>query len=149
MILSRRALLGLAIATATRAAAPASREQAVVLFARDVDPDMSLATLELRKLFLGFTVMHDGHVLRPIRNRSDATLDAIFLQYVVAMSEDVYERRLLELSLQQGRPRPQEVNSLPALVQAMQVTPHGISFGWQSDLAEIADVHVIRTLWHD
>ena len=148
MKLTRRTLLGMAVAAAATAAAPGYRDQSVVLFTSDADPDMSLATIELRKLYLGFSVRHDGHVLRPIRNRSDATLDSIFLQNVVAMSENAYERRLLELSLQQGRPRPVEVFSLDALVRELKAAPHGISFGWQSDVERVPEANVIRTLWH-
>lgn len=148
MKLSRRTLLGMVFATAVHAAAPGYRDGPVVLFATDADPDMSLATVELRKLFLGFAIQHDGHVLRPIRNRSDPMLDSIFLQYVVAMPEDVYERRLLGLSLQQGRPRPTEVYSLEELIRALNAAPHGISFGWLPDVVRIPDAKVIRTLWH-
>ncbi len=146
MTLTRRTLLGLMVATAAHAAGPPARERAIVLFSTDPDPDMSLATLELRKLYLGFTVRHDGHPLRPVRNRTDATLDAVFLQYVVAMSEEIYQRRLLELSLQQGRPRPIEVTSLDALARAM-AAPHGISFAWEADLARIPGAQASRVLW--
>lgn len=146
MRFTRRSVLGMMLASAAHAAGPPARERAIVLFSTEADPDLSLATLELRKLYLGFTVRHDGHLLRPIRNRSDETLDAVFLQYVVSMSEEIYERRLLELSLQQGRPRPIEVNSLDALVRAM-AAPHGVSFAWHSDLARIPGAHLIRVLW--
>lgn len=146
MTLTRRTVLGMLLATAARADGPPVRERSVVLFSNDPDPDVSLATLETRKLFLGFTVHHDGHLLRPIRNRSDAVLDSVFLQYVVAMSEEIYERRLLTLSLQQGRPRPIEVHSLDELARAMS-TPHGVSFAWHSDLARIPGAQAIRVLW--
>jgi len=149
MSVTRRALLGMAIAASASAMTPGDRGDSVVLFATDADPDLSLATLELRKLFLGFAIQHDGHVLRPIRNRSDARLDAIFLQHVVAMSADVYERRLLELSLQQGRPRPIEVHSRAELLRGLGEARHVVSFAWLSEIAGIADVHVVRTLWRE
>ena len=80
MRITRRSVLGMMLASAAHAAGPPARERAIVLFSTEADPDLSLATLELRKLYLGFTVRHDGHLLRPIRNRSDETLDAVFLQ---------------------------------------------------------------------
>ena len=151
MSLTRRTALGMLLAAAANAAAnaaaPPHRDRSIVLFTTEPDPDMSLATLDLRKLYLGFTVRHEGHQLRPIRNRCDETLDAVFLQYVMAMSEEIYERRLLELSLQQGRPRPIEVTSLDELIRAMAVAPHSVSFAWSTDLARIPGAHPIRVLW--
>jgi hypothetical protein len=147
MSLTRRTVLGMAMAAAMSGVASAARGQSVVLFGTDSDPDMSLATLQLRKLFLGFKVVHDNHVLRPIRNRTDALLDSIFLQHVVAMTEEIYQRRLLELSLQQGRPRPLEVRTLQELKSAVGAAPHCISFAWEADVAQFEGARVIRTLW--
>ncbi len=147
MMLSRRQFFGM-IALAL----PALRARAsnsVVLITTDPDPDFSLQSIRLRKVFLGFTVLHDGRLLRPIRNRSDPRLDAVFLQHVVAMSPEAYERRLLSLSLQQGRPRPLEVRSRMALLKAMRAELHTISFAWLSDVADEPGIHVVRTLWRE
>jgi len=147
MTVTRRVFMGMALAATASAVTPGEREDSAVLFTTDDDPDLSLATLELRKLFLGFAVEHDGHLLRPVRNRSDPRLDAIFLQHVVAMSADVYERRLLALSLQQGRPRPVVVDSHEQLLRELDAWPHVVSFAWLSDIDDIRGIHVIRTLW--
>lgn len=147
MKVTRRALLGMAIAASASAVTRDEREDSAVLLTNDVDPDLSLATLELRKLFLGFAVRHDGHLLRPVRNRSDQRLDEIFLQHVVAMSDDQYERRLLELSLQQGRPRPVVVDSHAELLRELDAGPHVVSFAWLSEVAGNPAIHVVRTLW--
>jgi hypothetical protein len=151
MSLTRRRFLGLTLAAATARAmgATESKRDSVVLVTNDEDPDLSLATIELRKLFLGYTMLHDGNLLHPVRNRSDARLDAVFLQHVVAMSADAYERRLLSMSLQQGRPRPIEVHSRSELVHQLQAARHVISFSWQSDVAQLAGTHVVKTLWRE
>jgi len=119
----------------------------VVLITNDPDPDFSLEHLELRKLFLGFLVVHDHHILQPVRNRSDDRLDQVFMQHVMAMSADTYERRLLALTLRQGRPRPMEVHSHDELVQAFLTKPHCVSFAWRSRLKGMTGVHTIMTLW--
>ncbi|MCC7199299.1 MAG: hypothetical protein IT483_07310 [Gammaproteobacteria bacterium] len=147
MMLSRRQFFGM-IALGL----PALRAHAgnsVVLVTTDTDPDFSLESIRLRKVFLGFAVLHDGHLLRPIRNRSDPRLDAVFLQHVVAMSPEAYERRLLSLSLQQGRPRPLEVRSRTDLLNAMREHAHAISFAWHSDVAAEPGIRVVRTLWRE
>ena len=144
---TRRNFLRLCVAAMCAARATASTNDAVVLVTAEPDPYFSLVSLQVRKMFLGFTVLHDGNALRPVRNRSDDLLDKIFLQHIMAMSAETYERRLLSLSLQQGRPRPVEVKSGAELVEALLRIPHSVSFAWRSDVADIPAIHAIRTLW--
>jgi hypothetical protein len=144
---TRRDLLRLCVAAMCAASATASGREAVVLVTAEPDPDLALVSLQVRKLFLGFTVLHAGNVLRPVRNRSDELLDKIFLQHVMAMSNETYERRLLSLTLQQGRPRPVEVSSSIDLVEVLLRIPHSVSFAWQSDIDDIPAIHAVRTLW--
>lgn len=144
---TRRHFLQLCIAAMCAAPAAAAGNDAVVLVTAEPDPDFSLESLQVRKLFLGFTVLHAGNALRPVRNRSDDLLDKIFLQHVMAMSAATYERRLLSLTLQQGRPRPIEVRSWARLVEALLGIPHSVSFAWQSDVDDIPAIRAVRTLW--
>ena len=144
---SRRSFLAVCAAALWAGRAAARDNDAVVLVAAEQDASLALASVEVRKLFLGFTVLHAGHALRPVRNRSDELLDKIFLQHVMTMSAEAYERRLLAMTLQQGRPRPTEVRSRDALVEALLGIPHSVSFAWQSDLAGVDGIRVVRVLW--
>jgi hypothetical protein len=145
--LTRRNLLALAAAAPWGSRAVALDDDPVVLATATLDAGLSLASVEVRKLFLGFTVLHEGHALRPIRNRSDTLLDKIFLQHLMTMSAEAYERRLLAMTLQQGRPRPLEVHSKVALIEALLGIPHGVSFAWESDLAGVPGIQAVRVLW--
>ena len=69
------------------------------------------------------------------------------MQHVMTMSAEAYERRLLAMTLQQGRPRPLEVRTRDDLVTALLGIPHSVSFAWQSDLDGIAGIHAVRVLW--
>ncbi len=129
------------------AAACAQRHDVVVLIVRAGSDVTSLSSVEVRRLFMGLTVMRDGHVLRALRNGSDRRLDQIFLQNVVAMSATTYERRVLALALQQGRTPPQTAHSVGALLRALDRDPEVVSFAWASDVNGRPDVRVIRTLW--
>ena len=144
---SRRDFLWLGIGALCAGRAAASGNDAVVLATAEPDAQPALTSVQVRKLFLGFTVLHGGHVLRPVRNRSDELLDKIFLQHVMTMSAEAYERRLLALTLQQGRPRPAEVHSRDELIKALLGIPHSVSFAWQSDLDGVPAIHAVRTLW--
>lgn len=146
-MLTRRAFLQSCAAVLAGGAARAEVGDAVVLVTAEPDPDFTLATIELRRLFLGFTVIHDGHALRPVRNRSDERLDQVFYQHVVAMSPEAYERRLLSLSLQQGRPPPLVVRSHQDLLDTLATVPHAISYAWRRDIAGIERLQEVRVLW--
>ena len=147
VIQTRRSFLALGLAALCASRASASGTGAVVLATADPDLEFSLTSVQVRKLFLGFTVLHAGHALRPIRNRSDELLDKIFMQHVMAMSAEAYERRLLAMTLQQGRPRPLEVLSRDELIKALLGISHSVSFAWQSDLDGIPDIRAVRVLW--
>ena len=145
--LTRRSLLAGLMATALPQQSRAQRRDIAVLVTSEPDPDLSLASLEVRKLFLGFTIVHDGNVLQPVRNRSDQFLDQIFLQHIVSMSVDAYERRLLAQSIRQGRVRPREVRSREELLRVLTRVHHSVSYAWQADIEGVPDIHVVRTLW--
>jgi hypothetical protein len=147
MMHSRRRFLCLGIAALWAGRVSAAENGGVVLVTAEPDPDFSLRSVEIRKLFLGFTIVHDGHALQPVRNRSSALLDKIFLQHVVAMSAEAYERRVLFMSLQQGRPRPREVYSRDALIRTLLEVPYSVSFAWQSEVRDVPGINVVRTIW--
>ena len=144
---SRRRFLALGLAALAAGRNLAEDNQAVVLVTAVGDPAFALGSLQVRKLFLGFTVLHAGHALRPVRNRSDELLDKIFLQHVMTMSAETYERRLLTMTLQQGRPRPMEVHSREELVRALLGIPHSVSFAWSSDIQGVGGLQTVKVLW--
>ena len=145
--LTRRSLLAGLLAAALPWRSRAQGRDIAVLVTADPDAYASLASIEVRKLFLGFTIVHNGSVLQPVRNRSDELLDQVFLQHVVSMSDDAYERRLLAMSLRQGRARPREVRSRDELIRVLKTVRHSISYAWQADVEGLSDIHVVRTLW--
>ena len=145
--LTRRNLIAAALATLLPWQSRAQGRDLAVLVTADPDSYAALATIEVRKLFLGFTIVYNGSVLQPVRNRSDELLDQVFLQHVVSMSADVYERRLLALSLRQGRARPREVRSRDELLRVLKSVRHSVSYAWQDDVAGLSDIHVVRTIW--
>ena len=96
--------------------AAANRE--VVLVVSSTSPLHNLDSLEIRKIYLGFTVKRDGKIIKGLRNTKDENLNGIFLQTVVAMSEKSYTRRLLFLPLRKGIPLPAEYDKIEDLFKA-------------------------------
>lgn len=126
-------------------ALPAS--QAVVLVVRADSPVQDLSSVEVRKLFLGFPVLVDGKVLHAIRNRSDLRLDDIFLQQIVAMSQEAYDRQILVGLNRQGWVRPAEVASVVRVIEDLYADPQAVSYMWLRDVEHNPRLKVLRTLW--
>lgn len=119
----------------------------VVLVAASSSPLDNLDSLELRKIYLGFTVKREGKTVKGLRNTEDINLNRIFLQTVVAMSEKSYENRLLSLTLRQGIPRPAEYNNIDDLLVALSTKPYSVSYMWKDDAVRSSKVKILRVLW--
>jgi len=118
----------------------------VVLIANVKNPVSELNTLEVQKLFLGLTVSAGGNALHPLRNESDDLLRQIFYQNIISMSESTYTRRLLALTLQQGRTAPPIYKSAKELVSAVAADSESISFAWAAEVAGYPRLKVLRVL---
>ena len=122
-------------------------DREVVLVAASTSPLHNLDSLELRKIYLGFIVKRDDKIVRGLRNTGDKTLNSIFLQTVVAMSDKSYMRRLLFLPLRQGTPRPVEYEQLENLLKALSTNPYSVTYMWKGDAVRSSDVKILRVLW--
>lgn len=131
------------------AAASLHAADRVVLVANVQLPLNTLNSLEVQKLFLGLTVSASGTNLHALRNESDDFMRQIFYQDVVSMAEPLYERRLLELTLQQGRTAPLKFESTRALLDAIAADPYAVSYAWAADAAKNPRVKILRVLWQE
>lgn len=124
-------------------------DHSMILIANVDSPIEAISPLDLRKLYLGFVVMtSNGAPVRPLSNASDTQLKEIFLQDVMGMSSRSYDRRLLTLTLQTGRRRPEVIEDLSILLQRIDSDLQSITFVWEEDIESLDSVKVIRVLWH-
>jgi hypothetical protein len=143
-----RALL-VALIACLAGISPARAEESVALIVSAQSPITHLDSLEVRKLFLGFSVILNGKPLHALRNSSEPRIKDIFFQNVVAMSESAYERRVLSFALQQGQTRPLEFTDRDVLIEAVSRDPAAVSFAFTSEVAGNPRIRVLRVLWHD
>jgi len=143
----RRALLLLVLLFGASLASADS--QSVVLVVRADSSVTDLDPVTVRKLFLGVPVLVDGSPLHAIRNRSDARLDEIFLQEIVAMTQSAYERQILVGVNRQGWVRPQEAPTTGRALERVYADPNTVTFMWERDVAHDPKIRVIRVLWTD
>src|SRR5579863_1375848 len=140
-------LLVLFLAAAGMSAAWA--DETLVLIVSADSKVAQLDSLEVRRLFLGMTVTHNGERLRPLLNESDPQLKAVFLQNVVSMTDITYDRRVLALALQGGRSLPVVYTDKALLLKAIALDPTAVSFAWAKDVQHDKGTKVLRVLWHD
>jgi len=142
--------LKLFLALALNAAAvPAFAEDQLLLIVSAQSSVDHLDSPQIRKLFLGLTVIHGGSRLRPLLNEADARIKEIFLQNVISMSDDTYDRYGLRQSLQQGRAPPTPYRNIAALINALVGDPFAVSYARKRDVEHDNRVRVLRVLWHD
>jgi hypothetical protein len=133
-----------------RPVAPArAAEQSMVLIVSADSPVQHLDVIDVRKLFLGLTVINNAHRLRALDNRSDDRLRQAFLQNVIAMPERAYEKRLLSITLQQGARRPEPFAAAQDLLDALAADPTAVAVAWAAEVAKDHRIRVLRVLWRD
>jgi hypothetical protein len=136
----------LAIALLLSSSLPAFGADHVVLIANVRNPVNELNSLQVQKLFLGLTVTVAGNDLRPLRNESDDIMRQIFYQNIISMAESTYERRMLALTMQQGRTAPPVYRSKQALLSAVAADSAAVSFAWAGDIAADPRFKIIGVL---
>lgn len=150
MRLQRQILAVMQLCVLFLASAPAAADHAVVLVARSDSPIETVDPLDVRKLYLGFSVRTEENLaLRAATNQSENKLFEIFLQDVMAMSARSYDRRLLTLTLQSGRRRPDIYRNVGELTDALKSDASLISFMWQEDFEQAGNLKVLRVIWKE
>jgi len=131
------------------AANPALAAESLVLIVSARSNIEQLDSPLVRRLFLGLTVTQHGLRLQPLLNASDAKINELFLQNIVAMSDSTYDRYVLRLTLMQGRTQPLVYKSESALIDAVAADPSAVGYAWARDVERDPRVRVLRVVWHD
>lgn len=139
----------LALLFGVAATLPVSADETLVLIVSTDSKVEQLDSLEVRKLFLGMTVTHNGDRLRPLLNEAEPRLKDVFLQNIVSMTDMTYDRRLLRLALQGGRSLPAVYSDKVMLIDTVAADPIAVSFAWAKDVQRDKRIRILRVLWHD
>jgi hypothetical protein len=142
-------LLPLALLLALVALPHTATARTLVLVTNATAPLQTLDAIEMRKLFLGLPVQHNGVLLHALLNTSDTKLQDAFLQYIVAMSQSAYDRHVLMLINTRGQPQLPEFTSTTLLLSALAGDPRAVSYAWQEDVSGDPRIRTLRVLWHE
>ncbi len=119
----------------------------LVLVSGKEAPELELNAKETRVLFMGLPAPNNKHHIEPLLNASDPLVYEVFLQKVIFMSAQNYERRLLTKVFRLGGKRPQKYRSRSKLLQALAANPYAVSFMWRHDAQRHSNLKVVTELW--
>ncbi len=139
----------LAVLLLSMACASAYTGERLVLIASADSPIDQLDSIEVRKLFLGMNVTHDGIRVRALLNEADSQIRSVFLQNVVSMTDTVYDRRVLRLAMAGEITLPPIYADKQALFSAVAANKTAVSYAWERDVQQDRRIKILRTLWHD
>ena len=125
----------------------AAPERVLVLVASSSSAIAALPQPEIRRLYLGAPVIRNGEALEPLRNLSDQSLQEVFLQRVVFMSERAYEHQILSKVFRVGGKRPATYYANEDLVEALSSSPNAVSYMWLDAAQTDWRVKVVTELW--
>ena len=109
-----------------------SEELKLVLVATSDSPLNALEIQQARRIYLGGTLKVDDHQLQAIINFSDTELEQAFLQRVLFMSKELYQRRLTKLQFRSGSPVPPQINRSEDVLALLAEEKYRVSFVWES-----------------
>jgi hypothetical protein len=137
----------LAAGFGARGVSYAASERTLVLVASASSDLGTLSPPEIRRLYLGGAVVRNGQQLEPLRNLSDASLQEIFLQRVVYLSERAYERQIISAVFRLGGKRPVAYDDARELLAALRKSPSTVSYMWADMVPQNQGIAVVTELW--
>lgn len=139
-------LLG-ALAVGSPAAHAAEEVRTLVAVASERSALTAMKPADLRLAFLALPVSQGNARPRPVINQSSPLLYEVFLQKVVFLSSQHYQRQMVSHVFQRGGTRPTSVDDEQRLVELLHEDPQRISFMWAQDAQRYRGLKVVRVLW--
>ncbi|MGA7750476.1 MAG: hypothetical protein WBQ69_01750 [Gallionella sp.] len=104
-----------------------AEEHHLVIVASADSSIKSMSIKEVRRVYLGAIIVVNGVEVKPLLNQSDKLVTEMFLQKVLFMSADAYERQSISRSFR-GESSPKAYNDLADLLAALKTNNMAITF---------------------
>ncbi len=124
-----------------------SETSRLVLVVSSNSPIVALAPSEVRRLFLGVPHEVAGRGISPLRY-TQAQTQEVFLQKVMFMSLQAYERQIVSQTFRSGHTRPFETTDLASLTESLLANPMAVSYLPESDALKAPGLKIIGDLGH-
>jgi len=128
------------------AAAWSQQTANVVLITHKSSNVDSLSLLDIRRLYLGFSVANKN-VNRPVINRVNEKVYEDFLKNIMHMTEDGYKRKIVRRVFRYGADYVTELYSIVAIARHLDAHPNDVVFVATDDLPRIKGAKIVVRLW--
>lgn len=122
-------------------------EPDLVLVTSNLSTIGPLTTEEVRKLYLGVSMFHEGQTIKPLLNYSDSYVQEVFMQKVMFMSTPAYQRQILSRVFRMGGNRPPAYTGLHMLLDALKADSSTLTYMYSDEASAHPELKIISTLW--
>ncbi len=140
---ARSFMLPLLLILSFHAAQTSAADQNLVLVANAQSPITVLTAVEARKLYLGASLQINGKTITPLRNISDPLLQEVFMQRVMYMAKETYERQILNRVFRTGGQRPPIHADVKTLIEALKSDSLTISYMWRETALATPGIKIV------
>jgi hypothetical protein len=107
---------------------------------------LTIPAPDIRRLFLGVPISTNNGTVQPLRNATDPLLEEVFLQKVLFMSRESYDRILLT-KVMHGGSRPVIFNSEDQLLNALNANRNAVTYMWSDAASNKTTLRIVAELW--
>jgi hypothetical protein len=120
-------------------------ETKLVLVASARSPIAPISAADARRLYLGVPLVQDGHEVVPLRNVTDSATQELFLQRVLFMSAQAYERQMAGRVYRSGGNRLPEYAVQRELVDKLVTDPWAVTYMTLEAASSVPDLRIVST----
>jgi hypothetical protein len=137
-------IIFIAIATCAMLVTPMAHaeEQRIAIVASTRSGIKAISAKEVRRAYLGASIVLNGIEIKPLLNQTDKLVGEVFLQKVLFMSAEAYERQLLSRTFR-GASRPKPYENLTDLLAALKGDDATITFMLYETAINTPDIRII------
>lgn len=104
-----------------------AEEQLVAIVVNAESGITTISAKQVRRAYLGASIVLNGIEIKPLLNETNQMASEVFMQRIMFMSAEAYERQLISRSFQ-GGVRPKVYEDLPELLSALHKDNAAITF---------------------
>lgn len=122
-----------------------AEEQRIAIIVNAESGITAISAKQTRRAYLGASIVLNGIEIKPLLNQTDQLAGEVFLQKILFMSADAYQRQLIARSFQGGS-RPKAYEDRTALLAALHSDNAAITFMLYETAINTPGIRIIGNL---
>jgi hypothetical protein len=122
-----------------------AEEQLIAVVVNAESGITTISAKQVRRAYLGASIVLNGIEVKPLLNETDKLASEVFMQRIMFMSAEAYERQLISRSFRGGS-RPKVYENFPALLTALHKDNAAITFMLYQTAINTPGIRIISKL---